>query len=117
MNRLKVIKLDGDEIIFENGIKLYSDHEQDCCENHYLSMSDLSIKDFEGLEFDLTNDNFFNEIDDYGIELIPIKGHSVKIPGYGSNNGYYSTELTLVITNNKDFHKEYDISDCQDIGD
>ena len=113
----KVIKIDSDEIVFDDGIRLYSEHEQDCCESHSITLNDLTINDFEGLEFDFTNDNFFNRIEDYGIELIPIKGYSVKIPAHGYNNGYYGTNLTLVITNNKDIHKTYDISECQDITD
>lgn len=114
MEKLKVLKVDGDVIHFENGVRLYSEHEQDCCENHYLSMYDLTIEDFEGLEFDLTTDKFFKRIEDYGIELVPIKGHSVKIPGYASNNGYYSSQLDLILTDGKDFKKEYNISECQE---
>lgn len=117
MNKLKVVKVDAESIEFENGVQLYSNHDQDCCENHYLSFSDLTIADFEGLEFDLTNDNFFRRIEDYGIELVPIHGHSVKVPGYGSNNGYYSSNLDLIVTNGKDFKKEYDITECQDWSD
>jgi hypothetical protein len=113
MKNLKVTKVNIDQILFDNGVILTSDHYQDCCENHYLSMSDLTLKDFEGLEFDLSNDNFFNRIDGYGIELIPIKGHSVKIPGYGENNGYYSSNLKLVLSGNKDYNKEFDITECQ----
>jgi len=115
MENLKVVKIENDEIYFENGVRLFADHDQDCCENHYLSMDDLTMDDFAGLEFDLTNDNFFKRIEDYGIELVPINGHSVKIPGYGSNNGYYSSNLDLVLTDGKDFKKNYDISECQDV--
>ena len=114
MENLKVLKVENDEILFENGVRLYSNHDQDCCESHYLSMDNLTIEDFEGLEFDLTNDNFFKRIEDYGIELVPIKGHSVKIPGYASNNGYYSNQLDLILTDGKDFTKEYDITECQE---
>lgn len=119
MNKLKVIKVSSEGIEFENGVILYSHHYQDCCESHYLSFSDLTLADFEGLEFDLTNDNFFNRIPDYGIELVPIKGWPVKIPGYGSNNclaysdGYYSSNLDLIVTNGSDFNKEYNITECQ----
>lgn len=117
MNTAKVIEISNDTIYFDNGTILTSNHDQDCCESHELDMEHLTLKDFEGLEFDLNNDNFFRRIEDYGIELVPVKGWPVKIPGYGSNNGYYSTELTLVVTNNKDFRKEYDISECQEIND
>src|SRR6056297_853253 len=117
MKNLKVIKIDSETVEFENGLKLYSNHDFDCCESHYLSLEDLTMEDFDGLEFDLTNDDFFKRIEDYGIELIPIKGHSVKIPGYGYNNGYYSSQLDLILTNGKDFTKTYDISECQNITD
>ncbi len=113
MNKLKVVKIDSESIEFEKGVQLYSNHNSECCESHYLSMSDLTMSDFEGLEFDLTNDNFFKRIEGYGIELVPIHGHSVKIPGYASNNGYYSSHLDLIVTDNKEFTKEYNITECQ----
>jgi hypothetical protein len=115
MKNLKVVRIDSETVEFENGINLYSNHERDCCESHYISLEDLTIDDFEGLEFDLSKDDFFKRIEDYGIELIPVNGHSVKIPGYGYNNGYYSSQLDLILTNGKDFSKTYDISECQNI--
>ena len=117
MKNLKVVQVSSDLIEFENGIILYSDHVQDCCEHHFLDFKHIAIDDFSGLEFDLEGDTFFKRIEDYGIELTPLKGHSVKIPGYGHNNGYYSSELTLVITDNKNFTKHFSISECQVISD
>ena len=117
MKNLKVVKIDSDSLEFDNGVKLYSNHDADCCESHYLSLSDLTLDDFEGLEFDLTNDNFFEKIEDYGIALKPINGFPVRIPGYGSNNGYYSSNLVLIVTDNKGFKKTFDISECQVVSD
>lgn len=114
MDKLKVVKVTSDDITFDNGTKLYSEHIQDCCENHYLDFSDLTLNDFEELEFDLTTDNFFNRIEDYGIELIPILGHPIRIPGYGYNNGYYSSNLNLVISG-VGVEKTYPINECQSI--
>ena len=99
----------------KNGVKLYSFHEGDCCESHELYLEDLTLDEFNGLEFDLTNDNFFKRIPDYGIELIPIYGHSVKIAGHGYNNGFYSDQLELVIEKDGDIIKRYDITECQTI--
>ena len=115
MSTVKVIEV-NDGLVFDNGIKLYSDHESCCCEHHWLDFEHITIDDFKGLEFDLTGDSFFKRIDGYGIELIPVNGWSVKIPGYGSNNGFYSTNLTLVIEGNGG-KKEYDITECQEIND
>lgn len=115
MTNLKVIKVDAVAITFENGFCLYDYHDTDCCEQHYLNLADLTINDFEGLEFDLSNDNFFRRIPDYGIELIPRKGHTVKIAGYGYNNGFYSSELTLYLSQNGVKIKQYNITECQKI--
>ena len=115
MNKLKAVKIENDELVFNDGSRLLSDHDQDCCENHYLDFADLNIDDFEGLEFDLTKDDFFNRVEDYGIELKPIKGHSVKVPGYGSQNGYYGSNIELIIKDiNGKTVKSYDVSECQD---
>lgn len=116
MNKVRVLQVTQDFILFENEIKLYSNHDSDCCEHHWLSFGDLTMSDFDGLKFDLSGDAFFKRIKGYGIELIPVKGHSVKIPGYGSNNGYYSDQLELVIQG-ENFKKEFDITECQDVRD
>jgi hypothetical protein len=114
MNKLKVIKVSDEGIFFNNGYTMISSHEQDCCESHELTFSDLDLSDFEDLEFDLTNGNFFKKIEGYGIELIPLKGHSVRIPGHGSNNGYYGTNIELVILDEKkNNYKVFDVSECQ----
>ena len=117
MEKVKVVKFNEDTITFENGITLYSNHEQDCCENHYLSLSDLTTDDFEGLEFDLSSEDFFERIEGYGIALKPINGHPVRIPGYGSNNGYYSSNLDLILANGNEVLKRFDITECQAIYD
>lgn len=114
--KVRVVKIDGDVIEFENGVKLFSEHNQDCCESHSLTMGDLTMADFDGLLFDLSNDDFFKRIDGFGIELIPTNGYSVKIPGHGYNNGYYGTNLSLIVTGGK-FKKQYDITECQVIND
>jgi hypothetical protein len=113
MNKLKVVKLESEQIVFDNGIILNSYHDQDCCESHYLWFNDLTLEDFEGLEFDLSNDNFFKRVEGYGIELIPINGFPIRIPAYADNNGYYSDNLILRISDSLGFYKGYDITECQ----
>jgi hypothetical protein len=112
---VKVVEVDSESLIFDNGVRLYSNHDTDCCESHWLCFNDLSLEDFEGLEFDLSNDSFFERVNGYGIALKPIFGHPVRVPGYDSNNGYYSSELELIVSNRNDFTKTFDISECQDI--
>lgn len=112
----KVVSVYSEEIVFDTGHRLHSDHQSDCCEHHWLSMNDLTILDFEGLHFDLSRDDFFERVEDYGIRMISTDGRVVPIPGYGRNNGYYGTDLTLVVddADGKTIHS-IDISECQDI--
>jgi len=113
----KVVRITEDDLYFDNDKKLSSTHERECCEMHYLSFEDLTLEDFEGLEFDLES-NFFERIEDYGIALLPIVGHPVRIPGYGWNNGYYSSQLDLVLLDtHNEIIKAFDVSECQDIKD
>ena len=114
MKQVKVVKVDSEGIDFDNGARLRSHHDQNCCESHYLDFSDLDLRDFEGLEFDLSGEDFFERLEDYGIALKPLNGHPVRVPGYGSNNGYYSSELILLISTKEGFEKEFDITECQD---
>ena len=115
MENSKVIHVSSEGIKFDNDITMISQHNQDCCEWHELTFDDLTMQDFKGLSFDLTKDDFFNRIEGFGIELLPVHGHSVKIPGHGSNNGYYGSNIHLVlIDENNKVYKSYDVSECQD---
>lgn len=116
---MKVILVNDYGLKFEDGSTLYSDHDQDCCEHHYLDFSALDLQDFEGLEFDLSiPDLLIEKVEDYGIRLVPINGHPVSIPGYGYNNGYYSANLTVIIENtDRNSKLKIDISECQEIKD
>jgi hypothetical protein len=113
MRKTKVVEVDDTSLVFENGMVLTSDHRQDCCEDHYLSFSDLTIDDFARLEFDLTDDSFFERIEGYGIALKPVSGSPVRIPGYGSNNGYYSSNLSLVLSSKMGHQVIFGIEECQ----
>jgi hypothetical protein len=116
IQKVVAIKNEDDGVIeFSNGYRLTTHHESDCCEHHYWSLTDLTIDDFNGLEFDLDDDNFFGRIEGYGICLVPIDGFPIRIPAYGSNNGYYSQNLSLVLTKDNKTINEFDITKCQDV--
>lgn len=117
MKKLKVVRVWSDGLAFEDGYELSSYHKTSCCESHYLSLSDLELSDFDGLEFDLSNDDFLEKIEGYGIALKPINNFPVRIPGYGRNNGWYSTNLFLLLTQNGEKIKVFDITECQVIND
>jgi hypothetical protein len=105
---------EGGVISFDDGSKLEVFHHQDCCEKHYLDLATIKLEDVKDLEFDLSKDNFFERVVNYGIRLLPTNNHPVPIPGYGSNNGYYSSDLNLKLIT-PDRTTEFEIRDCQDI--
>jgi len=117
MDKVKVVSINDESLTFDNGAILSSNHDQDCCENHYLSLADITLSDFDGLEFDISGDDFFERIEGYGIALVPLNGYPVRVPGYGYNNGYYSSDLSLILTYSNRLTKEYDITNCQVIKD
>lgn len=114
-NLVTVSLVDKEEISFDDGSRLYSEHSQDCCEQHYLSFEHLTLEDFKGLKFDLQGD-FFEKVDGYGIRLKPVNGFPVAVPGYGYNNGYYGTNIDLVVKSGRG-EKRFDVSECQVISD
>ncbi len=116
---MKVVEVNKRDhnLVFEDGTRLYSEHESDCCEIHELDFEHITIDDFDGLEFDLSTDNFFERVKDFGIRLLPTNGHPVPIPGYGYNNGYYSHQLTLIVELPNRSTRYYDITECQVIKD
>ena len=114
MKDLKVVKVLEEGIEFNDGTTLSSYHDTECCEYHWLAFNEVSIDDFDGLLFNLSGDDFFNRINGYGIELLPTNGHPIRIAGYGSNNGYYSSYIDLRVEVEGKVVKTYDISECQD---
>ena len=118
MKNIKVVEVLSEGIKFNDGTILKSDHDSDCCEHHWLAFDELSIDDFEGLVFDISGDNFFNRIENYGIEILPTNGHPIRVAGHGYNNGYYSSNIDLVVIHSSGKEvKKYDVSECQVIQD
>lgn len=113
--KVKIIKIDEDNIYFDNGYYLQHYHENECCENHYLDFSNLEVEFFDGLLFDITSpESLFERVPDFGIRLKPINDYPIAIPGYAENNGYYSDNLSLILYDNKgEIVWESDITECQ----
>ena len=106
--------LPEDGIEFSDGSHLFSHHQEDCCEYHYADFNYVSLEDFEGMLFDTSSLDFIIPVPEYGFRMKAVCGQEVSVPCYGENNGYYSTNLTLVLS--KDGKQQHlDISDCQEI--
>src|SRR5690606_23264188 len=111
----KIIKIYDETIEFNDGSKLYSFHDQSCCESHYLDPSGIELDEVNDLIFDLDKplEEIIERVPGYGIRLIPRHGMPLSIPGYGYNNGYYSDNLSLTLSRNNGSNESLNITDCQ----
>lgn len=114
------IEINGLYLEDENGVdyRLYSQHYTSCCEVHYLAFDSLELSEFEGLLFDFDTDDLSNSIERVegsGIRLKPNNGHPIFIPGYSSNNGFYSDDITLIFSRygDDDVYCTIDVTECQ----
>ena len=123
---MKIKKIEEEVVTFDDDSKLFSDHDQDCCESHYLDFEilknyNISNKtgktiDIYQQEFDFSNGVPFKRVEGMGILLFDKEGNSYLINGYGYNNGYYGTNIDLVYHKGKEKHI-YDVTECQKIED
>lgn len=113
------IEINGLYLEDENGVdyRLYSQHYTSCCEVHYLAFDSLELSEFEGLLFDFDTEDLSNSIERVegsGIRLKPNNGHPIFIPGYSSNNGFYSDNLSLCFFSYElGALGDIDITECQ----
>jgi len=88
-------------------------HDQDCCEDVYADWESIDLPDL-----------FFTA---FSIEFLPGSGFSLLlypnssnlkvfyrlfVPCYNSQNGYYSSDLSLIIRRNGELLNEVDITNC-----
>lgn len=125
---MKIKQINEEELIFDDGSILMSAHDQDCCEWHWLDFSVMSYynvgtssgKEINILEqeFDFSNGVTFKKVEDVGILLMDTDDNKYLICGYGSNNGYYGTNINLEYRDRDgNIIFEYDVSECQEISD
>lgn len=118
---MKIKEIKEDKIIFDNGYELEHYHEQDCCEHVYADfeiLKDYNVSTKTGKTIDIKEIDFRESL----VELIEgVKGQGFNmlskieekffVPCYNEQNGYYSSDLRLIL--HKEKGKEImDISDC-----
>ena len=119
---MRIVGISEDNLVFDNGTTMSSFHEQDCCESHWADFSVMEgynintvtgeTIDIKEVEFDEDIKDYIELVEDAGFNLIAKDGSKYFIPCYASNNGYYSSDLTLVISRDNQ-KEEIDITDCQ----
>jgi hypothetical protein len=110
-NKMKIKEID-DEILFDNGHRIYYHHDQDCCENVYADfkvLNDYNLSTKTGKTINIKDIDFPDDIDknieyieEMGFNIISKIGEKFFIPCYNSQNGYYGSDLELIILKGKE---------------
>lgn len=88
---MKIKEITDEAIYFDNGMRIWYDHEADCCEWNYA--------DFKQLD-DLARNYKFNEnlkfeaVEDAGFKFGDSK-RMFFVPCYSEQNGYYSCDIEI----------------------
>ena len=91
----KIIEAGENILRFDNGVEIYCNHAQNCCEHNYADCDQLDDiarnTDFDTakLEIDILQDQGFR----FGNK----PGKMFFVPCYSVQNGYYSTNLNIFI--------------------
>ena len=104
---MKIIEIKENKIIVDNEYELESYHEQDCCEHVYADfevLKDYNVSTKTGKTINIKDIDFeehleylIQGIENEGFNMISKIGEKFFIPCYNSQNGYYSSELELIL--------------------
>lgn len=103
---VKIEKIGEEEITLSDGTTIQSHHDGDCCEHHWADFSTLEINPDHSLPFTTLT---LKKVDGMGFLM-----NKMLINCYGNNNGWYSSNLDLIIDNGP-LNYIWDISECQEI--
>lgn len=118
---MKIVQITDERIIFDNGYILKYYHEQDCCEHVYadfkiLNTYNLSTK--TGKEINIKEINFEEDIQhliegikDTGFNMISKIGEKFFVPCYNEQNGYYGSDLELILIISDEIYENFNISE------
>ena len=118
---MKIVEINDEEIKFNNGYILYYYHSQDCCEHVYadfevLKSYNLSTKtgktiNIKDIDFEENLQNLVEGINEAGFNMISKIGEKFFVPCYNQQNGYYGSDLDLILYKNKNYKETLNISD------
>lgn len=118
---MKIKEINDDYILFDNRYKLRAYHEQDCCENVYADFEILkdynvstktgkSIK-IQEIDFEESLEQLIQGIEGQGFNMVSKIEEKFFVPCYNSQNGYYSSNLELILYKSEKLKETLDISD------
>lgn len=108
---MKIKEINEEKIVFDNGYELEYYHEQDCCEQVYADFDILKdynistktgkIINIKDIDFEEHLEYLIQGIENEGFNMISKIGEKFFIPCYNNQNGYYSSELELILKRGK----------------
>ena len=108
---MKIKEINETSIIFDNDYKLETFHDQDCCEEVYADFSVLqtyNVSNITGktinireIDFEENLNKLVKGVEGQGFNLISKIGENFFVPCYNEQNGYYSSNLELILRKNK----------------
>jgi len=104
---VKIKNITESNIIFDNGYELEAFHDRDCCEDVYADFSVLQTYNVSNrtgntinireIDFEENLNKLVKGIEGQGFNLISKIGENFFVPCYNEQNGYYSSNLTLIL--------------------
>lgn len=103
--KMKVTYIDEDKYIkFDNGVKISSYHDRDCCESNYLDFSQFRV----GMEFPAIKEpediQKVIHLRKDGIYLVSEDGLPIWAQARSAQNGYYSDRVGVEVVVKTPFH-------------
>jgi hypothetical protein len=89
---MKVVKINDEMVLFDNGSKITFDHDQDCCECNYADFEQLNDTGIEKENF--SEPLTFEEAGEYGFRF-GNPGKMYYVPCYSLQNGYYTNAVDI----------------------
>lgn len=88
---MKIVEVNYEEVVFDNGSTIWYDHSQSCCEENYADFKQIEDA---AMNWEFDEDLQFEMVEDYGFRF-GSGGRMFFIPCYSQQNGFYSTNLNI----------------------
>ena len=95
---MKIQKICDDELIFDNGNRIYTEHFQDCCEWNYADFTQL---DSIAYDYDFDENLKFEKLET-GFRFGD-NGYMFYVPCFSEQNGYYSIDVDVYYFHNNKY--------------
>ena len=101
---MKIKEIQDEQIIFDNGETIGFRHDADCCEWNYADFNQL---DDIARNATFTSPLVFEKVEESGFRFGNQPNRMFFVPCYSAQNGYYSSDLTILYNDKEIIEFEY----------